>query len=182
MHPVEVASLLERGGYPDHVVAAAVLHDVLEDTDVERTELEGRFGRAVGDLVAAVSDDPAISDEEARKDELRERVRRTGGYALAVYASDKVSKVRELRYLLAEGLSPDEAESKLRRHSKSLLMLEKELPGNRLVKLLRFELESLEALPPHRGHVPRAGGSSGTGPSADRLVRRQGESSRRAPE
>jgi (p)ppGpp synthase/HD superfamily hydrolase len=32
MHPVEVASLLEREGCPDHVVAAAVLHDVLEDT------------------------------------------------------------------------------------------------------------------------------------------------------
>lgn len=145
MHAVEVAPLLERGGYPDHVVAAAVLHDVLEDTDVERTELEGRFGRAVSDLVAAVSDDPAIADEEARKDELRERVRRTGGYALAVYAADKVSKVRELRYLLTEDLTREHAEVKLRRHRKSLLMLEKELPGSRLVELLRFELESLDA-------------------------------------
>ena len=32
IHPLEVASLLARSRYPDHVVAAAVLHDVLEDT------------------------------------------------------------------------------------------------------------------------------------------------------
>jgi hypothetical protein len=77
------------------------------------------------------------SRTKARKDELRERVRRTGGYALAVYAADKASKVRELRYLLTEDLTREHAEVKLRRHRKSLLMLEKELPGSRLVELLR---------------------------------------------
>ncbi len=41
MHPVEAAALLERGGCPGHVIAAAVLHDVLDDTDVQRTRLEG---------------------------------------------------------------------------------------------------------------------------------------------
>src|SRR5918996_6067623 len=63
VHPMEVASLLDRSHYPDHVVAAAVLHDVLEDTDEERGDLEARFGREVADLVAAVSDDPSIAGE-----------------------------------------------------------------------------------------------------------------------
>lgn len=40
VHLVEVASYLERAGCPDRVVAAAVLHDVLEDTDTERAQLE----------------------------------------------------------------------------------------------------------------------------------------------
>jgi hypothetical protein len=128
---------------------------LLEDTDVERTELEGRFGQGVGDLVAAVSDDPSIADDEARKNELRERVRRIGGYALAVYAADKVSKVRELRYLLTVGLSPDEAEIKHRRHRKSLRMLDDELGETRLVERLRFELEALEALPRMDGRPDR---------------------------
>jgi GTP pyrophosphokinase len=66
MHPLEVASLLERSHYPDHVVAAAVLHDVLEDTRAERADLEARFGPDVAELVALVSDDPAIEDEEAQ--------------------------------------------------------------------------------------------------------------------
>jgi guanosine-3',5'-bis(diphosphate) 3'-pyrophosphohydrolase len=93
LHPLEVASLLERSHYPDHVVAAAVLHDVLEDTDTQRSELESSFGPEVGGLVALVSDDPSIPDEEHRKDDVRERVRRAGGYAPIVYAADKVSKV-----------------------------------------------------------------------------------------
>jgi (p)ppGpp synthase/HD superfamily hydrolase len=147
-HPVEVASLLERDGYPDHVIAAAVLHDVLEDTDARRTELDERFGKAVGDLVATLSDDPTIADEGARKDDVRERVQRTGGYALAIYGADKISKVRELRYLIANGLAADEAEVKLGRYRNALAMLEREIPGSRIVELLRFELESLAALPP----------------------------------
>jgi (p)ppGpp synthase/HD superfamily hydrolase len=148
VHPLEVASYLERAGYPDHVVAAAVLHDVLEDTDVDRSELESLFGREVSDLVALVSDDPAIEDIELRKGDVRERVRAAGGYALAVFGADKVSKVRELRMQLAQGLDPAEAEVKLQRYSRALAMLEREAPGDRIAELLRFELEALEALPP----------------------------------
>jgi (p)ppGpp synthase/HD superfamily hydrolase len=150
VHPLEVASYLERAGYPDHVVAAAVLHDVLEDTDADRSELEARFGPEVSDLVALVSDDPAIEDAERRKDDVRERVRGAGGYAPVVYGADKVSKVRELRMLLMIGIDPDEANIKLRRYRKSLTMLEQAIPGSRIVDLLRFELEALENLPPEQ--------------------------------
>jgi (p)ppGpp synthase/HD superfamily hydrolase len=147
-HPMEVAALLDRAHYPDAVVAAAVLHDVLENTDHDAAELEAEFGPEVAELVAAVSDDPAIADEDARKAELRERVRARGGYAAAVYAADKVSKVRELRTALAAGASRDEVEHKLQRHRESLTMLEQTVPGSRLVVVLRFELEALTQLPP----------------------------------
>ena len=109
LHPLEVSSTLKRCDCPDYVVAAAVLHDVLEDTDAERSDLSARFGSHIAELVALVSDDPTIGDEELRKDDVRERVRRAGGYALAVYAADKVSKVRELRMLIATGLDQDAA-------------------------------------------------------------------------
>jgi (p)ppGpp synthase/HD superfamily hydrolase len=148
VHPLEVASLLERAGYPDHVVAAAVLHDVLEDTDTDRAGLEADFGREVAQLVAAVSDDPTIEDDEERKSQVRERIRQLDGEAAAIYAADKVSKVRELRVLVVAGASRDEVEVKLRRHRKSLEMLAAIMPGSRLVALLRFELEALEQLPP----------------------------------
>ena len=150
-HPLEVAALLERSHYPDYVVAAAVLHDVLEDTDAQRSDLESRFGPEVADLVALVSDDPAIADEEQRKDDVRERVRHAGGYAPVVYAADKVSKVRELRTLMTRGLDRSQAELKLRRYRHSLDMLEQTIPGSRIVQLLRFELEALEQLPPASG-------------------------------
>jgi guanosine-3',5'-bis(diphosphate) 3'-pyrophosphohydrolase len=150
LHPLEVASLLERAHYPDHVVAAAVLHDVLEDTDTQRSELESSFGSDVAGLVALVSDDPAIPDQEDRKDDVRERVRRAGGYAPIVYAADKVSKVRELRILELTGLPEAEVKIRFERHRKSLAMLEEVIPESRIVELLRFELEALGEFPPRR--------------------------------
>jgi (p)ppGpp synthase/HD superfamily hydrolase len=155
LHPLEVASLLDRSNYPDFVVAAAVLHDVLEDTDAERAELDARFGAQVGELVAAVTDDPAIEDEEERKDRLRERVRRLGGYAAAVYAADKISKVREIRTLLARGIPREQVEPRIEHHRRSLAMLDGTIPGSRLVQALRFELEALDELPPAGGGQDR---------------------------
>lgn len=148
LHLLEVASLLDRSGYPDHVVAAAVLHDVLEDTDAELDDLDEHFGAQVGELVALVSDDPAIEGEEARKDDVRERVRRADGEAAAVYAADKISKVRELRMLTLQDPDDPEIEVRLERYQHSLEMLEQQIPGSRLVELLRFELEALEMMPP----------------------------------
>jgi len=147
-HPLEVAALLDRAHYPDHVVASAVLHDVLEDTDAERAELDARFGPEVGELVAAVSDDLSIPGEEARKDDVRARVHRLKGYPAAIYAADKISKVRELRILLATGATLRDVEVRVTRYRKSLEMLDETIPGSRLVATLRFELELLEELPP----------------------------------
>ncbi len=148
LHLLEVAALLDRCGCPDRVVAAAVLHDVLEDTDAGRRELDLRFGADVGAVVSLVSDDPGIGDEETRKDDVRERVREAGGDAALVYAADKISKVRELRLGLASTDPGEGTDAKLRRYRKSLEMLEQCRLDDRLVEALRFELEALEAFPP----------------------------------
>jgi (p)ppGpp synthase/HD superfamily hydrolase len=126
---------------------------VLEDTDAESLDLEAQFGPQVSELVALVSDDPSIADEEAQKDAVRDRVSGGSTYAQAVYAADKVSKVRELRMLMAGGLDRDQAETKRRRYRRSLEMLEHKLSDERLVDLLRFELEALESLPPSTGQA-----------------------------
>ena len=99
-------------------------------------------------LVALVSDDPSIDGDDARKDDLRERVRAAGGYALAVYAADKVSKVREIRTALAAGAPAGGARSQARPAPRSLAMLDASIPGSRLVELLRFEIEALDEMPP----------------------------------
>lgn len=153
LHLFEVASLLERSGYSDRVVAAAILHDVLEDTDAKRDELDQQFGAQVGGLVAVVSDDPDIPDEEERKNDVRERVRRAGDEAAVLYAADKVSKVGELRLLMAADPGNPEIEVRLDRYRKSLAMLEDKIPNDRVVTLLRFELEALRELPPQRPSI-----------------------------
>jgi (p)ppGpp synthase/HD superfamily hydrolase len=43
-HPFEVAIPLYYAGAPDHVIAAGVLHDVIEKAAVSASELETRLG------------------------------------------------------------------------------------------------------------------------------------------
>jgi HD domain len=80
-HPVEVARLLRDAGCPDVVIAAGLLHDVLENSPTSVAELTACFGAEVANLVQAVSDDPSIPSYRQRKQQLREQVRKAGGYA-----------------------------------------------------------------------------------------------------
>jgi len=84
LHPLEVAQLLRGRDYPDHVVAAGVLHDVLEDTDADYGDLEQRFGVRVASLVCAVTEPPGGGDYAARKARLRLALGRADAEALAV--------------------------------------------------------------------------------------------------
>jgi (p)ppGpp synthase/HD superfamily hydrolase len=61
-HPVEVGSLLHRDGQPDEIIAAGLLHDVLEKTRTTRSELHDRFGARIARVVESVSDDPSLAD------------------------------------------------------------------------------------------------------------------------
>jgi (p)ppGpp synthase/HD superfamily hydrolase len=145
LHPVEVAWLLHDEDYPDHVVAAGVLHDVLENTETDRAELEARFGPEVAELVAALSEDPAIADEVDRKSALRQQVAEAGPEAAAVFAADKISKARELRAHAAQAQLDTADMVKLDHYERSYAMLEQLLPSHPLVAGLRVELEALRA-------------------------------------
>ena len=113
VHPIEVGRLLHGDGQPDHVVAAGLLHDVLEKTATPARELELEFGTHIAQLVAAVSDDPSIKAYEERKRELRDRVERSGSETLAIYAADKIAKVRELGLLSTWRASQRKNQAKL---------------------------------------------------------------------
>lgn len=96
-HLLAVAELLAEDCYPDEVLAAALLHDVAEHTEVEPGSLRGRFGEEVVGLVEALSEDATIPDYEARKEEHRERVAAAGPEARAIFAADKAANVAVLR-------------------------------------------------------------------------------------
>lgn len=97
VHPLEVADLLRSAGADDELVAAGVLHDVIEKCAVTAAELNERFGARVTYLVSAVSENPLIDNYAARKAALREQAGRSGPDALTLFAADKVSKARELQ-------------------------------------------------------------------------------------
>jgi (p)ppGpp synthase/HD superfamily hydrolase len=146
-HPVEVACLLHEAGYADEVVAAGVLHDVLEDTDAEWSELESRFGSRVAELVDAVTDDPSIEDDAERRAALRRQVAEAGECAAVVFAADKVSKARELRVRMSRGRSEPADWGKFEHYEASLAMLADLIPGHHFLDQLRMELRAMQALP-----------------------------------
>jgi len=96
-HPLAVAERLHQLHYRDEVLAAALLHDVVEKSETESGELRERFGDEVADLVEALTEDASIGDYEERKREHRQRVARVGGDAVAIFAADKLTNVEMLR-------------------------------------------------------------------------------------
>jgi (p)ppGpp synthase/HD superfamily hydrolase len=95
-HPRMVAATLAARDYEEATLAAALLHDVVEDSDTTVEELRAEFGDAVADLVAALSDDESIEYYRDRKDEHRGRVAAVDGDALAIYAADKLTNLTTL--------------------------------------------------------------------------------------
>jgi len=74
MHPYEVAMILVDLGMDDVAIASALLHDVLEDTEVTHEDMEREFGKEVVDLVEGVTKlgkIPYSSKEEQQIENLR---------------------------------------------------------------------------------------------------------------
>lgn len=146
-HQLEVGALLKAAGYGEEVIAAGILHDTVEDTDITLTDIDGRFGSEVAALVGAVTEDPRLTSYEERKASLRRQVADAGHPAAAVYAADKLSKVRELSARV-DGEGPGLSEHDLVRvdhYRRSLVTLEEVIAGHQLVGRLGQELGHLVA-------------------------------------
>ncbi|MGB7588326.1 MAG: HD domain-containing protein [Solirubrobacterales bacterium] len=96
-HPLAVAERLAGDGCPDEALAAGLLHDVLEKSDMELDELRERFGGTVARLVDALTEKAAIEDYGERKDEHRRRIAGAGPAAQAIFAADKLVNLESLR-------------------------------------------------------------------------------------
>ena len=146
-HPIEVGALLLANGQPDEVISAGLLHDVLEKTGTTRAELQRRFGARVAGLVESVSDDPSIDDYRSRKRELRDRVAHAGSDTVAIFAADKISKVRELTLPPTSRHDLATIRAKLAHYQASLEMLRAVAGDRPLVDLLDAELDRLSHEP-----------------------------------
>ncbi len=101
MHPISVAVTLARHGFPDAVVAAGLVHDVLEDTDFPETELEQAIGDVAFRIVKDVTNDPTLEWEEQRAAYVA-HVRQASPEAKAVSTADKVANLRNLLFAYAQ--------------------------------------------------------------------------------
>lgn len=100
-HPFMVALILARHGFPEPVLAAALVHDVLEDTATPASVIEARLGAQVLKLVAAVTNEE-LPDWEEKKRRYVARVGRAPEGAKAVCAADKMHNLRCLMQAYAQ--------------------------------------------------------------------------------
>ena len=96
-HPVAVAAQLVEHDFSDEVLAAALLHDVVEDSELGIEDIRRASGDRVAEIVDALTDDESLDSYEERKREHRGRVEAAGPDALAIYVADKLTNVEMLR-------------------------------------------------------------------------------------
>jgi (p)ppGpp synthase/HD superfamily hydrolase len=102
-HPVAVALMLAQNGFGEEVVAAALCHDVLEDTAVAEDAMRQELGDTVTGIVKAVSYDRSLP-WKGQRERYIESVREAGESAMAVSLADKIHNAQSLLALhAAEG-------------------------------------------------------------------------------
>lgn len=94
-HPFMVAMKLVKHNFPDIVIAAALVHDVLEDTDFPEEKLYAELGNEVMEIVVAVTNDDTLSWED-KKMKYVETVRAGSDGAKAVAIADKIHNLESL--------------------------------------------------------------------------------------
>ena len=107
VHPLEAVSIAAGITNDVEVLAAAVLHDVVEDTPTQITEIETAFGKRVAGLVAAESEDkmtdiPPSESWRLRKEATINALRTASLEEKIIVLSDKLSNIRAMNrdYLL----------------------------------------------------------------------------------
>jgi (p)ppGpp synthase/HD superfamily hydrolase len=95
-HLAGVAAILSRHGFPEHVVAAGALHDVMEDCGIGYDELALKFGVDVAELVRHVSEEDKTKPWEERKRLYLEHFSHKPWHAQAITLADKIDNFQSI--------------------------------------------------------------------------------------
>lgn len=102
-HPIEAAAIVSEMTEDEELIAAAVLHDVVEDTDVTLEELEQYFGKRIAHYVGCETEDkrrglPPEDTWMVRKQEmLKYLTERANRNARMLALGDKLSNLRSIQ-------------------------------------------------------------------------------------
>jgi len=151
IHPVAVARILAEMRLDNETLMAALLHDVIEDTETTKEELEAQFGTTVAELVDGVSklDKLKFRDrKEAQAENFRKMVLAMVQdiRVILIKLADRTHNMRTLG-----ALRPD----KKRRIARETLEIYAPLAHRLGIHNIKVELEELgfEALYPNRYRV-----------------------------
>ena len=102
LHPMEAAVIVGTMTDDQNLIAAAALHDVVEDADIRIEEIEEKFGKRVRELVASETEDkraelPPSETWRIRKEESLAALKNTDDIdVLMVWLGDKLANMRSI--------------------------------------------------------------------------------------
>lgn len=102
LHPMEASVIVGTMTDDQDLIAAAVLHDVVEDTDITIEEIEKRFGNRVRELVESETEDkradlPPAETWRIRKEESLAVLKNTDDLGvLMIWLGDKLANMRSI--------------------------------------------------------------------------------------
>lgn len=101
VHPLETVSIVATMTNDQELLAAAALHDTVEDTSVTLKDIEREFGKRVAQLVEIESDIEFAGKSRTeswrlRKEEAIARISEAGNDAKIVALADKLSNIRAI--------------------------------------------------------------------------------------
>jgi guanosine-3',5'-bis(diphosphate) 3'-pyrophosphohydrolase len=138
-HPLEVAAILTELKLDDATIATALLHDVIEDTETTKAEIDHLFGPEIGALVDGLTKIKKL-DLVSKKAEQAENFRKllvaisSDIRVLLVKLADRLHNMRTLEHKKPESR---------RRNSEETLEIYAPLAGRMGMQSVREELEAL---------------------------------------
>src|SRR5262249_31111563 len=138
-HPIEVAAILTDLKLDDATIAAALLHDTIEDTEATRAEIDSLFGRDIGTLVEGLTKLKKldlVTKEAKQAENLRKLLLAIADdvRVLLIKLADRLHNMRTLEYM------PPEAR---RRAAEETLDIYAPLAGRMGMHEMREELDDL---------------------------------------
>jgi len=150
-HPLAVSLLLSKITSDQDVLIAGILHDVIEDTQTSRKEIETLFGKKVADLVWECTEEDRSLPWEERKQAVLEKIEHMSDEAALIKSADVLHNLYEASQNVKEQgpgymnnfhASP---EKKLEYEGKRLELL-KDYHMNPLLPDLEITLKTLQKL------------------------------------
>jgi (p)ppGpp synthase/HD superfamily hydrolase len=95
-HPVTVGMIVMKAGYDEEMIAAAILHDTVEDTNLSLDDIRQEFGGRIAEIVEGCSEPNKDLPWKARKEHTIEYLKTAPEKIRIVACADKLHNIRTI--------------------------------------------------------------------------------------